>query len=192
MTLLLDNLLAGIIAFTVGLVLLATQTDMNEETIERTRYYAARRGQAIFLQTLQRDLHNVVSLNSVSGSDSTFTFTAYLDTTNTTQGQVTYRLRRAGTSGTTPIYRVQRSVTTGGTTTVTGGSLNAITGWKIEARSDDDAPVTVPSSARQVYVWFASVSPIQGATLKGTLSSVGTVNWEARYRPPALRPDTDV
>ena len=194
MTLLLDNVLAGIIACTVGLVLLATQTRINEQTIERTRYYAARRSQAIFLQTLERDLHNVVSLTSVKmgTTDSTFTFTAYLDSTNTTQGTVSYRYKRAGTAGGTPIYRVQRFVTQGGTTTQNGGTLDALIGWNVEARSDDNVAVTTASDARQIYIWFSSVSPLANASGSQSLSSVGSVQWEARYRPPLLRPDTDV
>lgn len=194
MTTLLDNLLAGVIACTVGFVLLATQTRMNEQTIERTRYYAARRSQATFLQTLERDLHNVVSLSTIrmGTNDSTFSFTAYLDSTNTTKGTIGYRFRRAGTASGTPIYRVQRQVTVGGSTTTQGGTLDALTGWGIEARSDDDQTVTTTSDARLIYVWFSGASPLAGSGGRQTLSSVGSMQWEARYRPPLLRPDTDI
>lgn len=195
MQLALDNLLAAIVGFTVAVILLSVQTDINDHSIERMRYYAARRSQAVFLQTLERDLHNVVSLNSVAmgPTDSTFSFTAQLDSTNTQTGTVAYRYKRVGTVSGTPIFRVIRSVTRGGVTTVEGGSLNAITGWTIQARSDDNVAVAAPSGARQIYVWFSGVSPLlSGAGSQRLQTSVGTVNWEARYRPPALRPSTDV
>ncbi len=190
----LDNLLAAIIGCTVGIVLFASQQRINDHDIERLRYYAARRGQAVFLQTLERDLHNIVSLNSISmgATDSTFSFVAYLDSTNTATGTVAYRMRRAGTAAGTPIYRVTRAVTSGSTTSQQGGSLDTITGWRIESRSDDNEAVVSTSEARQVYVWFASVSPLINRSGDQRLASVSTINWEASYRPPSLRSATDL
>ena len=194
MILSIDNLLAAIITTVVTLVLLSTQQRSQAASVERNQFYAARRAQVSFVELLERDLHNAYAFASVNGSgaDSSFAFDAILDSAHTQRGRITYRLRRAGAQGTVPVYRVERRVLVGGVERVEGWAIRGLTGWTIQAQSADGATVARGEDARQVRVHFESTSPLGVLRNETGLAGVGTIHWEATYRPSILRLRTAV
>lgn len=194
MNVILDNLVATIIAGTILLILISVSHQRQMVAAEKVGYYAMRKQQLSFIDIMKRDMRNLTEAESAvqSPTDSTFSFLAYIDTTNTTIGRITYKYRRVGQRDTVDLHQVQRFVqpAAGGTQELVGMSMATLTGWEIEARSPTNVAVTDPANARRIYVRFEAATPFYVNSEANGIKrrpAISQVRWEASFSPPLLQ-----
>lgn len=164
MQLLLDNLLATVVAAVVGLALVAVTLGGAEGTRDQTRFYAHQTAQAQFSTVLEADLTNA-GIGTPAGaaaveeaSATRLAFYAAVDAAGTT-GLVEYRVLAGGTSDGSAVASVDRYVDG----TYTGGS-HGLSRFDVTLLDATGAPTA--SAPRQIRVdaeWVVGPSEAEGA-----------------------------
>jgi hypothetical protein len=172
----LDNLVATVIGMTIILILVTVQHRSQVVMADAANFYAMRQYSLAFIENIQYDMRNLLSVEHVTESaDSTFVMNLYDPVSDAVQ-RVTYKRQWHGVRGDTQLYRVTRSVE---------GQPNAvampvINDWKITVMNEEGQPVANPSDARRVVVTFETIPPY------GRGDPVGRTRWEATFHPPML------
>ncbi len=183
MQLILDNIVATMIAGVLFLVLVAVNQRSRMAAVETSNYYALKQQELTFVETLKRDMQNVTDLQSVKEDPMTleFRFKARTDPADTTRQDVAYRRVYKGVRDGLPLYQVQRIVAG----QPDGGSMSTIVKWEIVGQSEDGGSC-VAASCRQIYVRFEAINPFQQG------ETVDRSRWEATFRPTQLQQVTTI
>lgn len=184
MQLIFDNLVAIMIAGVLFLILVAVNQRGRTAAIESSNYYALKKQELNFVETLKRDLQNVTNLLSTSEDSLTleFRFKARTDPADTSRHTVVYRRVYQTEQDDESLYQVQRIVEG----VSDGGSMSTIVAWSIVAQNSDGVAVGDVANARQIFVHFEAINPFE----KG--ETVDKSRWEATFRPPLLQQATTI
>ncbi len=187
MQLWLDNVAASIVLAVLAMMLLSVESRTQQAMLEQSSFYAMRTQQLRFIETLERDLHNAYRIDDtgMAGADSLFDFRTTLSTNHADTVRVRYRLRRTGTSGAVPLYRMERyERSPAGAYALRGASPALVTTMRLEAQNEQAGAVADATEARQVMVSFELLTPWRAHLDR--IATIERVRWETTYRPLVL------
>ena len=206
MQLLLDNLVATVVAGVVGLLLITVNVGHAEGVRDTTRMQAHQAAQAALVEVLEVDLLNagvlapggapaVAAASGDAPFTSEFTFYGQVDRSGT-GGWITYRTVPAGTLDGSPVVAVERWVeaTTGprgsGTPVRTGGAAGVLSQFEIEALAEGGAALTTGGplgDVRTVRIETEWVLPFTDGQAAGR-QALRRSAWATHIRPIGLQP----
>lgn len=184
MQLILDNIVAVMIAGVLFLILVAVNHRSRLAAVETSNYYALKQQELSFVEMLKRDMQNVTDLHSITEDPMTleFKFKARTDPADTTRKSVTYRRVSKGVQEGVSVYQVQRIVNG----SFDGGSMSTVASWQIVAQNEEGVQVSDVANAQQIYVRFEALNPFQEG------ETIDKSRWEATFRPPLLQQATSI
>ena len=194
-----ENMTATLILMGIALTMVVVN-ERNQRTLtESTAYYALKKQGLAFTEVLKRDLQGVEEVFMHAEEDSVFQFSTRIGQDTTLQ-EVKYQRRKTGSRLMTvtneqgaqvneivAFYEIQRFTRPAyGTSTWTrsGGSMEYLTEWEIQALNEENVPLegTDPlANCRRVGVSFAAASPYLET------ETVDQMRWETVFVPPLRR-----
>ncbi len=179
MQLILDNLLASIIASTIFLILVSLSFRGQEQAADAANNYALKKQELNFIEVLRQDLHSAIRVKTAtSPPDSSFVFIRQSDQHGATDS-VTYRRKYVTSRNGRKLYQIERL----SGVAYSGASMATVTDWQIEAQNKHGNAVHPDTldKATQIFVRFEAAAPFKEDSIV-TLS-----RWEATFHPPLLR-----
>lgn len=188
MQLILDNIVATVIAASITLMLMSAQHRNQMATVESTAFYMLEQQMIDFQSFVRRDMQNLRSVETVSEIDSAFVFFAQTSPTDTTRKRVTYKRTARGVrhmpDGTTrPMYQIVR-LEDG---VVAGGTMSTIVDWNIAALNAEGTAIASAADAAQVAISVTALPPLDLSTIDVTIDES---RWDITYHPRLLREST--
>ncbi len=193
MQLILDNILASIIAMSIFLILVTVNHRSQQTIVEAANYYAMKKQEFNFIEILASDFQNVREVKTKDGQQTcngvpnSFGFVAAVkissNSNNTEVSEVCYQRELVETRPDgTDIYQIQRYVDG----VASGRSMAAITKWSIVALNEDNQPVqqTSVEDTEAIRIAFETVSPFLQDELR---QAVPRTRWQTTFRPRMLR-----
>ena len=191
-----DNIVASIVGAVILLVMVATHHRNQLASIEATSYYMLQQQVLDFTSTIQRDMQNLSSIQTLKESADTtetgyvgkFVFRAQTSPTDTTKRLITYRRKNAGVrqrkgQANIKLYQVVRLVDGN----MTGGSIATLTSWSIQGLNEAGNSASSLGDVKQIKVSMAAATPIEVVTPDGV--TIRDTRWESTFRPRMLRDD---
>ncbi len=202
MQLILDNIVAAMVAGAILLIITVGMHENQQAQVAATNYYALKSAAYGFIDILERDLQNADSVLTVgmnlNDPSAAFAFYSQFDSTTTTSFCVRYELieteTRSTPEGSVQLYKVQRyqgppppadCLTDPGVES-SGASPGIIREWSITPLNESDQSVTESNklgASRSVKVHFAFGSPFKVESE----SDVKETSWTRTFRPRLMR-----